>query len=230
MTEYMNEKQITKLHAQQKANMISVMTLAVAMDKRNKAFQQAVLRGMTQEQQQEHHELNHAEKAKAKTLLDVLSRTASELQVVRPFWTKQGYLTSTRTTPKANSSDTIIGKEMTALLADLLDETTRLRIGQELSKTTDRGLTEQAETAVANDNYPILSLCRLEAEYRVRNGNRQAKDILNTINSAINNLNIPEQVQVLAMIDEAIEMLDKARQTFYAMVGGGAIHTRAVEA
>ena len=225
MTGYINEQQITRLHAQQKANMISVMTMAVAMEKRNKAFQQAVLRGMTQEQQQEHFDFNHGEKARAKTILDVISRTAGELQVVRPFWTKQGYLTSTRTTPKANSSDTIIGKEMTALLADLLDETTRLRIGQELSKTTDRGLTEQAETAVANDNYPILSLCRLEAEYRVRNGNRQAKDILNTINSAINNLNIPEQVQVLAMIDEAIEMLDKARQTFYAMVGGGAIKT-----
>jgi hypothetical protein len=230
MTEYMNEKQITKLHAQQKANMISVMTLAVAMDKRNKAFQQAVLRGMTQEQQQEHHELNHAEKAKAKTLLDVLSRTASELQVVRPFWTKQGYLTSTRTTPKANSSDTIIGKEMTALLADLLDETTRVRIGQELGKTTDTGLSEQAETAVANGNYPILSLCRLEAEYRARKGDRRAKDTLSAITSSINNLNIPEQVQVLEMIDVVIEMLDKARQTYYSMVGGGAIHTRAVEA
>lgn len=225
MTQYINEQQITRLHAQQKANMISVMTMAVALEKRNKAFQQAVLRGMTQEQQQEHHEFNHGEKARAKTILDVLSGTASELQAIRPFWTKQGYLTSTRTTPKANSSDTIIGKEMTALLADLLDETTRLRIGQELSKTTDTGLSEQAETALANDNYPILSLCRLEAEYRVRNGDRRAKDTLSTINSSINNLNIPEQVQVLGMIDGAIEMLDKARQTFYAMVGGGVVST-----
>ena len=223
MTGYINEQQITRLHAQQKANTASIISMAVALEKRNKAFQKAVLRGMTQEQQQEHFDFNHGEKARAKTILDVISRTASELQVVRPFWTKQGYLTSTRTTPPAKTADTIIGKEMTSLLADLLDETTRLRIGQELSKTVTTGLLEQAESAVANSNYSILSLCRLEAEHRSRNGDNRAKDTLSLINTAINDLNIPAQVQVLAMIDDGIEMLDKARQVYFAMVGGGVV-------
>jgi len=215
----LDKKEIKLLQKKQMARLNNIRTIAEATEKRKRAFGK-VSTTATQDQQQQHATTNEEEAKKAEKIMNEMRSIAQELEKTRPAWTKEGYMMRARITPPITDTETLIGKAMTGLLANLLDETIRIRIGSEASLMNAGQLLDQANDAIKTDDFQTVRLLRLEAGNR---SDAKAKEAYRRIDNLVDELEIPEQKEVLSIIDETIALQEEARQYWFSLIGGSYI-------
>ena len=215
----LNRKEIGQLQKKQKARLSNIRSIAEATEKRKRAFSK-VSTTASQDQQQQHASTNEEESRKGEKVLNEMLSISQELEEARPAWTKEGYMMRARITPPITDTETLIGKAMTGLLANLLDETIRIRIGSEASLMNAGQLLDQANDAIKTDDFQTVRLLRLEAGNR---SDAKAKEAYRRIDNLVDELEIPEQKEVLSIIDETIALQEEARQYWFSLIGGSYI-------
>lgn len=213
----LNAKEIKQLHTQQGKKLEGMRSIVQAVAKRKQGFSKTSGQ-FTQEEQLRHESLNNEDSNRAEQVLHNMRDIVDQLERERPYWTKEGYMMRSRSVPPITDGETLIGKNMTVMLSNLLDETIRIRIGNEASRMTEAQLKAQADDAAATDDYQTIRLLRLEAQSRTGN---QAKDAYNHIDDLVIGLEIPDQEETLQLIDDAAALLDQARELWFGLQGGG---------
>lgn len=153
-------------------------------------------------------------KSEAGTILKDLSELTNNLQSQRPFWTKSGFMMRTRSAAPL-TSDSLLGKEVVGLLDKLLDETIRIRLGNETKLMTADDLVVQAQDAISSGDFQTLRLLSLEANSRSDNKGKYAAKNIKSMEAG---LVIPEQSEKLELIEDAIAVLDRAREIYFKIV------------
>lgn len=147
-----------------------------------------------------------------KRLLELSRQAHRQAEQESKHWGVMPYLNRFRVRP-AVTGESVISGNTEGLIADLLDETTRLRLAGEIEKMTPRDLQGMAETALSERDYGTLRLIRLELS-----GSRD--DDARKIVKMIDRADYPERTEALELLAEIRKVFQSIRQQYgYAALG-----------
>lgn len=159
-----------------------------------------------------HSDLDAEQQKELKHLLEISRQTHRQAEQESKHWGVMPYLNRFRVRPAVSSTSVVAGNTE-GLIADLLDETTRLRLAGEIQKMTPSDLQGMAETALSQRDYATLRLVRLELS-----GNRDdsAKRIVKLIDKA----DYPERTEALSLLEEISKVFQQIREQYaYSALG-----------
>ena len=159
-----------------------------------------------------HSDRDAEQQKELKRLLEMSRKAHRDAEQEAKHWGVMPYLTRFRVRP-AVAGESVIAGNTESLIADLLDETTRLRLAGEIKMMTPRDLQGMTETALAQRDYGTLRLIRLELS-----GNRDdsAKRIVKMIDGA----DYPERTEALSLLAEISKVFQETRRQYaYSALG-----------
>jgi len=182
---------------------MSSIATQVAEKKRNATYTQKMAG---------HSDLDADQQKELKRLLEMSRVVHRQAEQEARHWTVDAYLNRARLSPPATGNSVINGNSE-QMLADLLDETTRLRLAGEIEKMAPRDLQGMAETALSERDYGTLRLIRLELS-----GSRD--DDARKIVKMIDRADYPERVEALELLAEIRKVFQETRRQYaYSALG-----------
>lgn len=191
---------------------MSQIALEVAEKKQNASYVQKMAG---------HSDLDANQQKELKRLLEMSRQAHRQAEQESKHWGVMPYLNRFRVRP-AVTGESVVAGNTEGLIADLLDETTRLRLAGEIQKMTPSDLQGMAETALSQRDYGTLRLIRLELS-----GNREdgARRIVKMIDSA----DYPERTEALSQLAEISKVFQQIREQYaYSALGKKMPQRRAV--
>jgi hypothetical protein len=138
-----------------------------------------------------------------------LQGLAARLEVSRKAWDTSTLMKRARFVPENDKIE-----------ADLLEELKRLRIGAEVQSATVAELAEMAVEAKDSKNLAMLQMIKKEAARRTFGTDVDSSATKVAINKAVDEVDIPEQQQALAFIDEIQATVEAAEDVLVELMTG----------
>ena len=159
-----------------------------------------------------HSDRDAEQQKELKRLLEMSRKAHRHAEQEAKHWGVMPYLNRFRVRP-AVAGESVIAGNTESLIADLLDETTRLRLAGEIKMMTPRDLQGMTETALAQRDYGTLRLIRLELS-----GNREAE--ARKIVKMIDGADYPERIEALSLLAEISRVFQLIREQYaYSALG-----------
>jgi len=158
-----------------------------------------------------HGDLDDEQQKELKRLLEMSRVAHRQAEMEAKHWGVMPYLNRFRVRP-AVTGESVIAGNTEGLIADLLDETTRLRLAGEIEKMSPADLQGMAEQALSQRDYGTLRLIRLELAGKRES---EARKIVKMIDGA----DYPERTEALNLLKEisAVFQLIREQYTYGAL-------------